>query len=62
TVDNQLTAAQDTLRTIQAKKGNNADAIKAQKLVVASLQTQLADIQKQIAAIDPTIGNGGCAA
>ncbi|MDQ0662565.1 hypothetical protein QFZ35_001063 [Arthrobacter ulcerisalmonis] len=38
------------------------DAVDAQRLVVAGLQAQLSDIQKQMSAIDPTIINGGCAA
>ena len=60
-LDQQVTEAQTTLRTLEGQKKANKDAVAAQKLVVNSLTAKLGDVQKQIAAIDGTIALGGCA-
>jgi chromosome segregation ATPase len=59
-LDQQVSAAEATLRDLQSQKGKKTDAINAQKAAVASLQAQLASVQAQISAIDGTIANGGC--
>ena len=49
------------LRTLEAQKRQNKDAIAAQRAKVGDLQSRLGGVQRQIAAIDGTIANGGCA-
>ena len=60
--DAQIVTQSATLRALESAKKVNRDAVAAQKVVVAGLQTKYAAVLDRIAVIDGTIALGGCLA
>jgi septal ring factor EnvC (AmiA/AmiB activator) len=61
-IDAQIVTQSATLRTLESAKKVNRDAVAAQKVIVAGLQTQYAAVLDRIAVIDSQIALGGCLA